>query len=308
MTKTSALLTIWLAAAAAVVGVVAGFNLGVDPFGHFGTNSIGYFFSSEREFKYGLVKTRKYNAILLGDSRVAVIDPAAMESRGYRFVNGGIGGSSLAEQVSLLKASRLKRLKLVVFGMNYGDLSGCSQPEARLKSPNRDLWNGVRFAAAWSQLRYSVEALRLRASGESPKYHADGTRSATQRYLEEALFTDKTEHYWQQIKESVPNSAALPDFHIDPVCRDLLGEARALAGRHRFTLLLVFLPRNDDLLQRTNWEAEAAQRRIGDLRCRGAHGGPQCRRFIEQHLQRQRQLLAGRREPPQAQDRRPHHG
>ena len=98
MTKTPSLLFIWLIAVLGSTGFVAGFNVAVDPFGYFGTNRIGYYFSSEREFKYSIVKSYDYNAIILGDSRIAFTDPAYIARPEFRFVNGGIGGSSLAEQ------------------------------------------------------------------------------------------------------------------------------------------------------------------------------------------------------------------
>ena len=127
MTRTPRLLVIWLVAVLGSIGFVAGFNVVVDPFGYFGTNRIGYYFSSEREFKYSMVKSYDYNAIILGDSRIAFTDPAHIARPEFRFVNGGIGGSTIAEEVALLSASHLDRLKLVVLGLVYGDLTNCSR-------------------------------------------------------------------------------------------------------------------------------------------------------------------------------------
>ena len=90
MRKTSKLLLLWLAAALSMVGFVGGFNIVIDPFGYFGTNSLGYYFSSERQFKFSLVSGYDYNAILLGDSRIAFTDPSYITLSGYRFVNGAL--------------------------------------------------------------------------------------------------------------------------------------------------------------------------------------------------------------------------
>lgn len=260
-TATRALI-VWLATALSLVGIVAGFNMAVDPFGYFGTNTIGYYFSSERQFKYNLVRNYDYNAILLGDSRIAFTDPAYIDLPDYRFVNGGIGGVSIAEQVNLLKASRLETLKLVVFGFNYADLGGCSDPQIRIAEDDAVPWGWFRFAASWTQFRYALDALTLRAKAQGPNYHADGTRSVTQRYFKEALLDGKTEHYWRQIKGAVPDPSALPDFHIDPVCQNLLTEVRELADLYHFALVLVFLPRNDDLLRTFTWDGPAGRQRI----------------------------------------------
>src|SRR6185312_11152228 len=120
-------LILWLATALSIVGFVAGFNFAVDPFGYLGRNSIGYYFSSERQFKFNIVRRDDYNAIVLGDSRIAFTDTSLIARPGYSFVNGGIAGASLAEQVALLSAARLDRLKLAVFGLQYSDVGGCSE-------------------------------------------------------------------------------------------------------------------------------------------------------------------------------------
>src|SRR5680860_1528559 len=115
-------LILWFATALSIFVCVAGFSSVVDPFGYFGNNTIGYYFSSERQFKLGLVNGGDYNAIILGDSQIAFTDPSYIRRPDYKFVNGGIGGASVREQLALLSASQLDRLKLVVFGLTFGDL------------------------------------------------------------------------------------------------------------------------------------------------------------------------------------------
>jgi hypothetical protein len=261
MIKTGKLIVLWLSTALSAVGFVAGFNIVVDPFGYFGTNSLGYYFSSERQFKFSIVNGYDYNAIILGDSRIAFTDPSYINLSGYKFVNGGIGGASLAELVALLSASRLDRLKLAILGLEITDLSGCSDPKASFEGGNPEAWDWLRFAVSWTQFDYAIKVLAARASDEAPKYHADGTRSIVSKSFQDSVFDAKTPRYWSKVQNKIENDGNGPRLVFDAKCRELLGEARALADRHGFALMVVFLPRDRDLLAR--WNSDTPQAREG---------------------------------------------
>lgn len=259
-------LVMWMVTALSIVAFVAGFNIFVDPFGYFGWNRIGYYFSSERQFKYSLVKSYDYNAILLGDSRIAYTDTSAINRPEYTFLNGGIGGASVAEQVALLSASRLDRLRLAVFGLQIGDLAHCMEtPTGGASAPDEyGSWDALRFAASWTQATYAVDALLARAHGRSPSYHPDGSRSVVSNYFREAALDEKTERYWNSIEANVPTDQSYrPQFDFGPRCQKLLGEARRLAKQHDFSLLVIFLPQNVDLLERLNWDTPEVRGDIG---------------------------------------------
>ncbi len=254
----------WVTAAASIIGFVAGFNIFVDPFGYFGTNSIGYYFSSEREFKYGIVKSYDYNAIILGDSRIAFTDPSYIKRPEFIFVNGGIGGASVAEQVALLSASRLDRLKLAVLGMNYQDLADDQACSKEIAARESGTWDLLRFAASWIQLGYAIDSLTARATGRSPKYHEDGTRSAVSKQIRDMALDAKSPRYWRKIeRESSGDPMAEPHFAFAPGCRQLMGRARELADQYGFALIVVFLPRNSDLLAHMNLDRPNARKQIG---------------------------------------------
>jgi hypothetical protein len=259
-------LILWFATALSIVGFVAAFNITVDPFGYFGNNTLGYYFSSERQFKYSLVKSYDYNAIVLGDSRVAYTGTNQIDLPGYKFVNGGVAGSSLAEQIGLLRASRLSQLKLAVFGLRFDDLAKCSKDDEpkRVESP-RELgsWDALRFAASLTQFAYSIDALSAGAQGLSPQYHADGTRSVVSKLFQESALIGKTAHYWSKIEREIPKPPSKdPRFEFDVKCRKLLGAARGLADRYGFSLVVVFLPMNSDLLQHLHWDRPQARSQI----------------------------------------------
>lgn len=259
-------LILWLATALSIMGFVAGFNIVVDPFGYFSLNTIGYYFSSERQFKYSLVKANDYNAIILGDSRIAYTDTSQINHPKFTFVNGGIGGASLAEQVALLSASHLNRLRLAVFGLHFGGLSDCADGEdlngGVVVAPKEyGSWDALRFAASWTQAAYAVGAVMARAEARSPSYHADGTRSMVAKHLKEALLDGKTERYWDKIKRDIPQEPRdRASYTFGGKCRELMREARALADNHGFALMVVFLPRNGDLLKHLNLNTPQARK------------------------------------------------
>ena len=256
-------LVLWLCAALSAVGLIAGFNVVVDPFGYFGTNRIGYYFSSEREFKYALVRGGSYNAILLGDSRMAFTDPAYIHRPGLSFINGGIGGATAAEQVALLSASRLDGLKLAVFGLNYQDLASTSNCSDEAVSPRVQAYDWLSFAASWTQLGYAIDALSARATGRSPKYHGDGTRSDVAKQIHDIGLDAKSPRYWRKIEREMREGPdAEPRFAFVPPCRALMRRARKLADRHGFTLVVVFLPRNSDLLAHMHFDRPNARKVI----------------------------------------------
>jgi hypothetical protein len=247
-------LILWLATVLSIVGFVAGFNIVIDPFGYFGTNRIGYYFSSEREFKFNLVRSYDYNVLLLGDSRMAFVDPAYIDIPGLKFVNGGIGGASIAEQVRLLRNGRLDDLKLVVFGMNHSDLSKCGGES----SEGHSVWDFVRYGASWSQAVNSLKALTWRAKGQRPEYQPDGTRSAVTKAFRDARRPEKTKSYWDDVENNIPSEA--PKFVLGESCRRLLREVREIADQHGFKIAVVFWPFNSDVLSRVPWTDSQRER------------------------------------------------
>ena len=68
-------LIIQFAIAAVIVLAVGALNWAVDPFGLFGNNRHGFFFSSERQIKQGLTSLDDRSGIVMGSSKVAEIDP-----------------------------------------------------------------------------------------------------------------------------------------------------------------------------------------------------------------------------------------
>jgi hypothetical protein len=255
--RSGRLIGLWLAVVVAAIAVPSGFVAAVDPFGYFGTNTAGYYYSSERQFKQTLVRTTNYNALLLGDSRIAYTDPALIRLPQYKWLNGGIGGSSFSEQIEILFNSKLDGLDLVVIGLTQGSIANAFNC---LKDPEREpsLWDPLRFSASWTQVWYAAATLYSKATGVEPYYHADGTRSPAANDLNDAALTDKNERYWrvvrhdaEALREVLPHR---PGIAFADACLKLLSGAQALARAHGFRILIVFLPINRDLLALADWK------------------------------------------------------
>lgn len=245
---------LWLSVVVAAIVIPSGFVVMVDPFGYFGTNTAGFYYSSERQFKQTLVRTANYNAILLGDSRIAYTDPSMIPLPEYKWLNGGIAGSTLSEQIDILFDAQLDRLDLVVIGLTAGALgngAGC------LDSPERDVspWDVIRHAASWTQLWYAVQTLLNAADGIPPYYHRDGTRTVADKIInDDVLSGEKSPRYWAMVEREAAVQNALPP-HRRPVtfagaCLRLMEQAQALAKQYEFRLIAVFLPLNRDFLDR----------------------------------------------------------
>ena len=160
-----------------------------------------------------------------------------------------------------MSASRLDRLKLAVFGLEYGDLKSCKDDKAPEETENGS-WDALRFAASWTQLEYAIKAVKARARDHNPKYHADGTRSIVSKDFEESTLDGHTQRYWSKISSKVEKSSDAPREEFGPKCRQLLSKAQALAERYGFALMVVFLPRDRDLLTRLYTDTPQAREEI----------------------------------------------
>ena len=271
MRKPSKLLLLWLAAALSMVGFVGGFNIVVDPFGYFGTNSLGYYFSSERQLKFSLVRGYDYNAIILGDSRIAFTDSLLHQTPRVHFRKWRYCGRfNCRKLVDLLSCKSPSSSEARSVRDRIGDLAHCSHvraPENSATQPEFGPWDAIRFAGSWTSVpHYAVTAVKARANYRSRQYYADGTRSIVAKDFKELILDGKTPRYWNKIQSKIEKSRDWPPkFELEPKCRELLAEAQELAERHNFALLIVFLPRNSDLLGHWNWDDPKVREQVAQF-------------------------------------------
>jgi hypothetical protein len=108
---------VMLAASALFVGGPALLNYVVDPYDRYGNNRMGVYISAEREAKATEVARYPHNALLVGNSRLAMIP--ASEVKGFRFFNGAFAGAT-AEEAWWFIHHFAQKQDLVVLGIDLG--------------------------------------------------------------------------------------------------------------------------------------------------------------------------------------------
>jgi hypothetical protein len=98
-----------------LVGGTALLNYVVDPYDRYGNNRLGVYISAERETKATEVRRYPHNALLVGNSRMAMIPPK--ELKGFRFFNGAFAGAT-PEEVFWYVHHFARKQDLVVLGID----------------------------------------------------------------------------------------------------------------------------------------------------------------------------------------------
>jgi len=106
-----------LSLAGGLVATIGLFNYLVDPYGLFGRNRLGIHISAEREFKSSQVRRYPHDALLVGNSRMAMIPVSDL--KGFKFFNAGFGGGTPEEVYYFLHHFAHKQ-KLVILGVELG--------------------------------------------------------------------------------------------------------------------------------------------------------------------------------------------
>jgi len=106
-----------LTLAGALAGGIGLLNYCVDPYNRFGNNRLGVFISAERESKAVEVRRFPHNALLVGDSRMAMVPVSRLQD--FRFFNGAFGGATSEEVYYFLNHFAIQD-ELVVVGIALG--------------------------------------------------------------------------------------------------------------------------------------------------------------------------------------------
>src|SRR2546429_9163556 len=107
-----------LGLAGGLCGAIGLLNYVVDPYNRFGNNRLGVYISAERESKSTEVQRYPHNALLLGNSRMAMIPVAG--ASGFRFFNAAFAGAT-AEELYYFIIHYAKKEELVVLGTELGE-------------------------------------------------------------------------------------------------------------------------------------------------------------------------------------------
>jgi len=183
------LLTLGLAAALA--GGVGFLNYCVDPYNRFGHNRLGVYISAERESKSTEVRRYPHNALLLGNSRMAMIPVAQLD--GFRFFNGALGGAT-DEETYYFAYHYARPQDLVVLGVDLGAGDPPSLQGDIFAPPT--LTASLDLLLNLSTVEYSVRTISEHAAGHPSSLAADGSFNPT-RWFELYDHDDPPRLEWQ---------------------------------------------------------------------------------------------------------------
>jgi hypothetical protein len=156
-------------------GAVAIANWRMDPFGLFGRPSAGFYFSSERDIKQGLVRGTSYDGLLMGSSKVAEW-PARM-IRTYRVLNAAWSAAQPEEMAYFLDEMR-PDVAFVAIGFDVFMFNGREYPFLERSPFGRgrpDVLATHLFSM--NMLQTGLAGRRMRLAGEIPRVLPDGSRN-----------------------------------------------------------------------------------------------------------------------------------
>ena len=168
---TSRKYTLWsVGLTLSMVSAIGAFNWIVDPYYYFGNNRLGVYISAEREAKPRMLLHYPHDALLVGNSKAAMI-PAG-QLAGHRFFNGAFGGASVEEMYHFVNHFATTQA-LVLLSVDLGHFSQ-GKPAGDLFAP-RSMQDRLDKLTSLKSVEYSCRTIRSHLSGESPHMSADGS-------------------------------------------------------------------------------------------------------------------------------------
>ncbi len=227
--------------ACVLLGGVAAVNLWIDPYYRFGTNWIGVYISAEREYKATAATHYPHDALIVGNSKPSIIDPAQI--REYRFLNAGFAGAKPEEILAFLERYAHGQ-RLVVLGLDYGMFNEGAEP-LRPDPFERPFWPDLcRYLLNAKSFQYSVEAVTRRLIGKEPTILTTG-QSNPKPYLDlEVGLTE--EHYEPALK--LLRDQTFQNFRYSEARIAVLREIRDLLKARGIPVVAFVNPENDAVL------------------------------------------------------------
>ena len=237
-----------LGLAFSLVAAVAGLNLAVDPFNYFGLNKLGVYISAEREAKATLVRTQPHDALLLGNSKAAMIPAGRLEH--YRFFNAAFGGGTVAEMDQFIhRFARSERLVVLCIDLGqYG--SRPTPPDRFVPWRPADVFEKT---LNFKTLEYSIRTLSSFCQHAPPHLIADGSFVADRWFeLYDREHPDELRWKLAALQQEMEHYDRPPGTGLEPfqrIARDL---------RERHIACAAFIPPLHEavarhLLASTNW-------------------------------------------------------
>jgi hypothetical protein len=225
---------------AGILLLTVSINLFVDPWDRFGLNRLGVYISASREFKLTEAARFPHDALLLGNSRAAMLPVAQLD--GAKFFNAAFEGANLVE-FRLFLERNLHGQKLVLLNLDpftLGSESDRVPTEAFDRLGPRVLGN---YLASLKALEYSAKTVASRVAGKHGSYLPDGTTASEEWKAQR----DVDDEPWQrsQRKTQVERLAA---FRFNPRRIEELRKIAAIVRERGATLVPYLSPVEEDIL------------------------------------------------------------
>ena len=148
-------------------------NYFVDPYNIYGNNRLGVYISSEREAKQNLIKSYPHTAVLLGNSKSALISVADVE--GTVVFNGGIAGASMSE-IYFFAQRYVVDQNRVFLGVSLGQQGGLNVADQDVFRP-LTMSRRLGYALSLKSTEYTIKTISKYAQGEASSLGKDGTQN-----------------------------------------------------------------------------------------------------------------------------------
>lgn len=165
-------IAIFSACCGLAIGGVAGLNYLVDPYDVFGRNRLGVYVAADRESRPAFLKRFPHDAVLMGNSKAAMIDTTQLQ--GYRFFSATFGGATI-EELYFFARNYVKDAKLVVIALDFGMFSVKQPVTATDPFADREWSFYAPFLLSLSTLADSVQTISRYLRGKSPAFRPDGS-------------------------------------------------------------------------------------------------------------------------------------
>jgi hypothetical protein len=169
----------------ALTGVV---NWWVDPFGRLGNNVFGFYVSTEREAKSRLVLTYPHDALIMGSSKVAFVDPGQLS--GHAFFNAAFSAASPEEIYHFFKRYG-HGIRRALIGLDFFMFNEREFPISRTDPFDPDgLSTWYEYVLSLNVLKGSATTVYSWLGDAAPKIQSNGQRNTEDAFVRHAAATD----------------------------------------------------------------------------------------------------------------------
>jgi hypothetical protein len=153
--------------------MIAAVNWSVDPYNELQRNTIGIYFSVERQVKSDIVRF-PHDAVLIGTSKIGGIDPEMLNC--YKFYNSAFSGA-LPEEVYYYLKRYLTHERLVVIALDFEMFNERQWPIKRMEEWNEHSFGKFEYLINFNTFRSSLIALYKWQNKEPILIEPNGQRS-----------------------------------------------------------------------------------------------------------------------------------